>query len=115
MANQISPEEAAVINKVARLAFDNAYDHGFWNDKPNLPEKIALMHSELSEALEVLRKDPTARDTKVPEISALGAEMADVVIRVFDFCYMYGINIGEAIRLKHEYNTTRPYKHGKAF
>lgn len=47
--------------------------------------------------------------------SRVGEELADVIIRVFDLCVMKDIDIGETIRQKHEYNKTRPFKHGKEF
>jgi NTP pyrophosphatase (non-canonical NTP hydrolase) len=40
-------------------------------------------------------------------------ELADVIIRICDTCGQYGIDLDRAIRLKMEYNKTRPYKHGK--
>jgi len=40
------------------------------------------------------------------------SELADIVIRVFDICGYYGINLESAIREKMEFNKTRPYKHG---
>ncbi len=39
-------------------------------------------------------------------------ELADIVIRVFDMCGHYGIDLESAIREKMEYNKKRPYKHG---
>ena len=49
----------------------NAKAKGWWDDERNDGEAIALMHSELSEALEVLRKDPEAMDEKCPKHKAL--------------------------------------------
>ena len=39
-------------------------------------------------------------------------ELADVIIRVLDYCGYAGIDIDAAISQKHEYNRTRPYRHG---
>lgn len=83
-------------------------------------EKIAsfgLMVTELSEATEgacmsAVTGDP-AMDDHCPELTSEAAEMADVVIRIAHFCGKRGIDLGEAIRIKHEYNTTRPIRHNK--
>lgn len=77
-------------------------------------ELIALMHSELSEALEAMRHDNPASD-HVPEISAVEEELADVIIRIMDISFMKKYNIPKALFLKMEYNKTRPYRHGKKF
>lgn len=75
---------------------------------------IALIQSEASEALEYLRmRVQPAMDDKVPELTGLEAELADVCIRIFHFCGKRNINLGMAIKAKHEFNITRPYKHGK--
>ena len=42
-------------------------------------------------------------------------ELADVVIRCFDMAYAFGIDLESAILLKHEFNKSRPYLHGKKF
>lgn len=89
-----------------------------WNDAPDdlshKCEQIALMHSELSECLEYLRKkEQPAMDDKVPELTGEAAELADVLIRIFHYCGKRNINLGEAVRLKHQFNITRPYRHGK--
>jgi NTP pyrophosphatase (non-canonical NTP hydrolase) len=42
-------------------------------------------------------------------------EIADTIIRLFDLCGWLGIDIHKHIMLKLNYNSTRPYKHGKAF
>lgn len=54
-----------------------------------------------------------APDDHVPSLTGESAELADVLIRIFHYCGKRGINLGEAVRLKHEYNITRPYRHGK--
>lgn len=76
--------------------------------------KIALIHSELSEALEALRKD-IENDDKIPEYSGYEAEMADTLIRVLDLAGFSRLNLGGAFKRKLEFNTTRGYKHGKKF
>ena len=43
------------------------------------------------------------------------AELADAIIRIMDFAQEYDLNLADAILAKHEYNKSRPYKHGKAF
>jgi NTP pyrophosphatase (non-canonical NTP hydrolase) len=43
------------------------------------------------------------------------AELADVVIRIFDFCGTRGIDLGAIILEKAEFNTTREQHHGKQF
>lgn len=39
-------------------------------------------------------------------------ELVDCLFRILDFCAAKGIDVEKAIRLKQEYNKTRPYRHG---
>lgn len=104
----------------------------------NFGEVCALFTSEVSEAFEAYRDgdgvaDPIKYGYNVemtdgsshyvfderPEIDdavgkpeGVAAELADVFIRIFDFAGAYGVPLAEAIIRKHNYNFTRPYRHG---
>lgn len=79
-------------------------------------EKILLVHCELSEAVEVLRKNPTERSEKLPTHSHVAEEFADAAIRLFGVAKRMGINnLGDTIVDKSIYNEGRPFMHGKKF
>lgn len=91
----------------------NAVNKGFW-ESSNVGEKIALVHSEVSEALEAFRSgNPT--DDKLIEYDSAVVELADAVIRIMDLAGSFDMNLAGAIVAKVIYNSKRPYKHGKAF
>ena len=73
--------------------------------KRNVGELIALMHSELSEALEADRKD--LMDDKLPHRDGVEVELADAVIRIMDAAGGLGFDLGGAIVEKLEYNRKR--------
>ena len=73
--------------------------------KRNKAEMIALIHSELSEALEAVRKN--AMDSHLTQWKGEEIEMADAVIRIFDYCAGHGIPLGEAIMAKLHFNYNR--------
>jgi len=131
------------IKELTNIIHQNAVDHGWWEQKRNVPEIVALIHSEVSEVLEEYRNGKELTETyysgslkefstetivvsKVPCLmtnfknsdiecrkpEGIPAELADIVIRVMDFCGYAGIDLESAIIQKHEYNVTRPYKHG---
>ncbi len=75
-----------------------------WESSPyKVPALLALITSEVSEALEDFRKGN--RD-HFPE------ELADVMIRVLDLAGGLGIDLDKAIAAKLEKNRARSYRHG---
>ena len=92
-----------------------ARSKGFWVDEPDINfmlAKLALIHSEVSETLEALRKQ------KGPD--AVEEELADILIRLLDFVEgakkSNWINkhsyFDQVVRSKIEVNKERPKKHG---
>jgi hypothetical protein len=85
---------------------------GWWNDlktgEPldrNAGELIALIHSEISEALEGVRK--SKMDEHLPHRKSEEVEMADAVIRIADYCGGRGLDLGGALAEKLAYNARR--------
>ncbi|WP_342439997.1 hypothetical protein NSS79_15325 [Paenibacillus sp. FSL L8-0436] len=120
-----------LINALVKAAHVNAIRKGWWDEDRSFGEIIALIHSEASEALEDYRKGnhpgnvwyerrlPEGGIQTVLEMErstdkpcGIPSELADIVIRVFDVCGRYGIDLEEAIQEKMTYNTTRPQRHG---
>ena len=103
------------LNSLRDRAFLMASAKG-WHDVPRpVPESLCLIHSEVSEALEGLRAgwpvDQVFIENSKPE--GIPVEMADIIIRVLDFCGEHGIDIERVVEQKMAYNATRPHRHGK--
>ena len=96
---------------VSDIIHATAREKGWWDNDRCDAELIALMHSELSEALEALRHGNPA-DDKVPEYTGVEVEMADVIIRIMDAAQARGWRVAEALAAKVEVNKSRPRMHG---
>lgn len=101
-----------------------------------ITEKLALIHEEVSEALGEIRSghepgkvyftskhdgsqwneqsfDNEGTPQRKPE--GFAVELADAMIRIADLAFLTGIDLPAAIAIKHQYNVTRPFKHGRKF
>lgn len=129
--NDVLREGRLTVVEVVRAAHENSKHKGFWDDqrtadaddaapldvervRRTIPEKLALIHSEVSEALEDYRDGAmvTTVDTKGKPVG-FPSELADIVIRICNLSGALGIDLDEEIAQKMRYNATRSRKHGK--
>lgn len=127
------------LNELANEIHQNAVEHGWWEEDRGFAEVVALCHAELSEALEEYRDGHPMewyRCPKMPEQGAQGChlcpyeqegcdvrseqmkpegiavELIDCIIRILDYLGKEQVDVDKLLRIKHEYNKTRPYRHG---
>lgn len=102
---------------------------GWYDQEVPFPEAVALLHSEVSEALEAWRQwglwDGTYHvsaekyvrgenlNGRPPKPEGVGSEFADVFIRLLHYSALFGIDLEAEYERKLAYNRTRPYRHGE--
>lgn len=127
-----------LLTQLSRRIHKTSVDHGFWPPEGrNFGEMIALIHSELSEALEAHRDDDAPYWEKHEDRCALfnsagtatgctcnpkpegaGVELADALIRIldtFNHPSLKDVDIDDVVSKKMLYNESRPYKHGRQY
>ena len=113
-------------NDLAFVIHENAKSKGFWDVSTNIPEKLMLIVSEVSEALEAHRHGRIApkgianKEFDRDEFEAIykdtfNDEIADTIIRLLDLCGHLKIDIDTHIKYKMKYNVTRERLHGKKY
>jgi NTP pyrophosphatase (non-canonical NTP hydrolase) len=110
------------LNELSQYCYQQAKIKGFYDGyEYQISEKLLLIITEISELYEVYRrqlKDETLADiihNGYEKKDSFVDEVADVFIRLFDFCGKLDIDIAKQVKWKLDYNKERPYKHGKAF
>lgn len=99
---------------IKQLQFDSficAEQHG-WHETVHISEKLAAIHSEVSEAFEDFRDDMMDLYWEEPKPCGFGIELADILIRVADLAQCLNIDLEEMIEIKMTYNKGRSYRHG---
>lgn len=124
------------LETIAREAYQTSKDHGWWDaedelleafvDRPELFDrvilyivstKVALMHCELSEAIEEIRNNPkTLKNIYYRESDGkpegFVVELIDAIIRILSLCGRLGLPVDRAMQEKLTFNKTRPHRHG---
>lgn len=109
------PQDVRTFTGLQREAHKRAVDSGWWNEyyagnavfrKHFIAGKIALVHSEVSEALEGFRKNKM--DDHLPTRPSIEVEFGDAMIRMMDLADELGLDLEGAIIEKMAYNSVRP-------
>ena len=114
---EVAADGPLTIDSLVAEAHGTAVEKGWWegfeDPEMRVPEAIALIHSEASEALECYRDgemEYSEREDGKPE--GFGVELADVIVRVADLAGALGVDLTYCLRRKLAFNRTRPHRHG---
>lgn len=124
-----------MINELAKEIHKGNVERGFYEDEKNIGEMLALIHSEVSEALEADRHGFYCKLNRFGLMNLMGQdvdstfknlyqdrikgtfeeELADIMIRVMDLAAFKNIDLQRHVSAKMRYNSLREYKHGKKY
>lgn len=114
----VETEMGPTIPRLQEEAWRIAEDHGFHREEVTVGDRLMLIVSEAAEALEAFREGHKpnecwyeGKDGTKP--CGVPSEIADIIIRCFDFAACYDIDLETIILEKMDYNRTRPFMHGK--
>jgi len=100
------------IEELSDLCYNISADAGWWTDletglplERNRGEMLMLIVTEIAEAMEGVRKN--IPDDHLPQYTMEEVELADALIRIFDYAGGHRLRVGEAMIAKLEYNKTR--------
>lgn len=119
-----------ILAELIKMVHANALAHGFWegeneeNRDAQFLVHLERVHRELGEAGQLHDRFHGIREVWEEPVDdfatgsfmkpeGIPVELADAVIRILDMCGRYGIDLEDVILRKHEYNKTRPIRHGK--
>lgn len=121
MIRPLTDAEITALNSIAQAVHDNAAGHGFHNfeesDGQFITRAMLLINTETAELFEAYRNgtllEPCDKSPKMEApLNNEAEEIADIIIRALDYAKRRGIEIGNAVAIKHKYNTERPFRHG---
>lgn len=118
-------DRAKTLTTLRDEAYENAKAHGFHDVGRTVGDAMMLLCTEVAEAFEAYREGAVVNETKYegsPTFKGtdgklykpvgVPSEIADVLVRCFDFCGEHDIDIERVVLEKMAYNRSRPFKHG---
>jgi NTP pyrophosphatase (non-canonical NTP hydrolase) len=101
------------IEDLVQRCYMQAKELGWTEKEVPIPEQIALIHSEASEALEAYRNgEPVSWTDDHGKPQGIGSEFADILIRIGHYAVLNDIELEYELERKLKYNLTRGHRHG---
>ena len=117
-------DDAYTISRVAYDVHRVNVENRWWQDREAIAlahprgthqvilAALALVTTEISEAVEAVRKHDPTTWTNTKEKDTFARELAGATIRIMDLAAWTGVDLGEAIRAELEANKARGHRHG---